>query len=95
MVSPVVDLGGLAVVADYFGLKGLIRAVRLRQEEVSEEGRRRQLVGERRHREVVTRLDDILGRLAEQQQQQAPGPGPRFPGPEPRFPGPNFPDFHG
>ena len=94
MLSPAVDLGGLAVVADYFGLQGLVRAVRLRQEEVSDEGRMRQLVGERRHREVVTRLDDILGRLAEQQQ-APPGPEPRFPEPEPRFPGPNFPDFHG
>ena len=87
MVGPAADLGGLAVVADYLGLQGLVRAVRLRQEEVSEEGRRRQLVGERRHREVITRLDDILGRLAEDQQQD--------PRPQPRFPGPNFPDFHG
>ena len=90
MVGSAADLGGLAVVADYFGLQGLVRAVRLRQEEVSEEGRRRQVVGERRHREVITRLDDILGRLAEQQQQQ--GPEPHRPRPEPRFP--NFPDFH-
>ena len=77
MVDSGYDLESLGIVAEYFGLQGLLSSVRLRaleeQAKIEEQEKRSRESRERRHQEVLTRLDAILTRLQEGQ------PRPRLP----------------
>ena len=89
MVGPHTDLTGLEAVADFFGMLGLVQAVKARQDQEKKMKEDKERIAVERHLEIVTKMDGIMEQIRTSQD-RTPTRDPRY---HPRNPRPfPFPD---
>ena len=63
MVGPHTDLTGLEAVADFFGMLGLVQAVKARQDQEKKMKEDKERIAVERHLEIVTIMDEIMEQI--------------------------------